>query len=317
MRSLVILLLAPVVLLASACGTAGRPAVPTATDQPTSADPVLAPSPALPQPGDLTLAHEAGSVLVGLSVRPALPGPNTVLVYLAPLAGPTAALDVPLSLDVRGSSASLTTCSRTCRSAMVDLAGGDQLEVRVDGAEGGTAAFDLPALPAEDGSALFQSLQDRMHRLRGYRVDERLGPADPVQRASYAFQAPDRMRVDLGNGSSTIWAGLTRYTHRPGASTWQAQNAGAAPVVPGFEWDPRASGADAQSARIVGQATVDGVETRELAFFDGTPQTPAWYQLWVDGGGLVRRAEMRAQGHFMTHRYFDFDAPLTVEPPRA
>ena len=89
------------------------------------------------------------------------------------------------------------------------------------------------------------------------------------------------------------------------------------PVVPGFEWDPRVSGADAQPARIVGQATVDGVDTRVLAFFDGTPQTPVWYQLWVDGDGLVHRAEMRAQGHFMTHRYVDFDAPLSVDPPPA
>jgi len=24
---------------------------------------------------------------------------------------------------------------------------------------------------------------------------------------------------------------------------------------------------------------------------------------------------MRAQGHFMEHRYFDFDAPLAIGPP--
>ncbi|MBV9358124.1 MAG: hypothetical protein JO023_21645 [Chloroflexi bacterium] len=315
MGNLVILLLAPVVLLASACGTAGPAPTQTASAPGTSADAVAVASPALPRPGDLSLAHEAGSVLVGLSVRPALPGPNTLLLYVAPMAGPAAALDVPLSLDVNGSSASLTTCSRTCRSAMVDLAGGDHLEVRVDGADGGTATFDLPAMPAEDGNALFQELQDRMHQLRSYRVDEQLGPADRVQTATYAFQAPDRMRVDLSSGASTIWDGLTRFTRRPGESAWQAQSAGAAPVVPGFEWDPRPSGADAQPAWIVGQATVDGVATRELAFFDGTPQTPVWYQVWVDDNGLARRAEMRAQGHFMTHRYFDFDAALTVEPP--
>jgi copper transport protein len=316
MRHLVILLVAPVVLLASACGTTGPSPAAPATDRQSTAASVVAPSPALPQPGDLTLAHEAGSVLVGLSVRPALPGPNTVLLYVAPLAGPSAALDVPLALDVNGSSTPLTTCSRTCRSATVDLAGGDHLDVKVDGLDGGSAAFDLPALPAADGSELFQQVQDRMHDLRSYRVDEQLGPAEPLQTATYAFQAPDRMRVDLGNGSSTIWAGLTRYTLAAGAATWQSQPAGAAPVVPGFEWDPRVAGADAQPARIVGLATVDGADTRVLAFFAGTPQTPVWYQLWVDRDGLVRRAEMRAQGHFMTHRYSDFDAPLSVEAPQ-
>lgn len=35
-------------------------------------------SPALPQPGDLSFGQNAGSVLIGLTVRPAQPGPNTV-----------------------------------------------------------------------------------------------------------------------------------------------------------------------------------------------------------------------------------------------
>jgi hypothetical protein len=35
----------------------------------------------------------------------------------------------------------------------------------------------------------------------------------------------------------------------------------------------------------------------------------------VDAQGLVTGGRMRAQGHFMEHRYFDFDAPLAIEPP--
>jgi len=37
--------------------------------------------------------------------------------------------------------------------------------------------------------------------------------------------------------------------------------------------------------------------------------------LVVDGQGLVHQAEMRARGHFMDQRYFDFDAAFSIVPP--
>src|SRR5215475_8669750 len=101
MRETLRLLAGGAVLLASACGASlGPPPTPTSPAVPDATQPqtLLAASPALPQPGDLTLAHEAGSILVGLSLRPALPGPNTLLLYVAPLAGPAAGADVPLTL---------------------------------------------------------------------------------------------------------------------------------------------------------------------------------------------------------------------------
>jgi hypothetical protein len=68
-------------------------------------------------------------------------------------------------------------------------------------------------------------------------------------------------------------------------------------------------------AHIVGADTVDGVQTQVLTFFLDLPQTPVWFRLWADADGLVHRAAMRAQGHFMDHRYTDFDAALSIEPP--
>src|SRR5438128_1777494 len=59
-------------------------------------------SPALPQRDDLTLADGAGNVLIGLTVRPAQPGPNTVLVHVLPLEGAAAAADVSVSLVING-----------------------------------------------------------------------------------------------------------------------------------------------------------------------------------------------------------------------
>jgi len=85
-------------------------------------------------------------------------------------------------------------------------------------------------------------------------------------------------------------------------------------TVPTFIWDapPRA---EYGAPRILGLEDVDGVPTRIVSFFVQVGQTPYWYRLWVDRDGLVRRAEMRGQGHFMDHHYRDFDAALRIEPP--
>src|SRR6266436_1880506 len=119
-------------------GVAYAAAVPTpspvsnATANPAATAAVA--SPALPQADDLTFGQDAGKVLVGLTVRPAQPGPNTLLVYVLPLEGPAAAADVPLRLVVSGQNVPLDTCSRTCRTANVTLNGGEHVEVAADGA---------------------------------------------------------------------------------------------------------------------------------------------------------------------------------------
>jgi hypothetical protein len=186
-------------------------------------------SPALPQGDDLTLADGAGNVLIGLTVRPAQPGPNTVLVHVLPLEGAAAAADVSVSLVINGQPVPLDFCARTCRTADVTLAGGEHVDVVADSASGGTAGFDLPALPTPDGNTLLQQMQDRMHRLCTFRSDELLRPAATPVETLYAFQAPDRMQMDISNGSHTIFVGGTRYMRddRSG-SAWQAEDAGIA-----------------------------------------------------------------------------------------
>jgi hypothetical protein len=269
----------------------------------------------MPRADDLTFGQDAGKVLVGLTVHPAQPGPNTLLVYVLPLEGPAAAADVPLSLAVSGQNVPLDTCSRTCRTANVTLVGGEHVDIVAGGASGGTAAFDLPTLPAQDGTALLQQVHDRMHLLHTYRVDETLGPAAPPLRADYVFEAPDRMQLSPANGETTVWVGPTRYTRQADSGTWQAEYFGTSLPVPSFVWDRPESGGAYVGAHVVGAETVGGVETHVLTFFVDLPQTPVWFRLWSDASGLVRRASMRAQGHFMDHRYTDFDAPIAIEPP--
>src|SRR6202165_4826058 len=116
--------LVPAMMLASVACAAAVPAAPPVSS--TAASPAATPaaaSPALPQADDLTFGQDAGKVLVGLTVRPAQPGPNTLLVYVMPLEGAAAAADVPLSLAISGQNVRLDTCSRTCRTANVTLIG--------------------------------------------------------------------------------------------------------------------------------------------------------------------------------------------------
>jgi hypothetical protein len=154
-----------------------------------------------------------------------------------PLEGPAAAADVPLSLAVSGQNIPLDTCSRTCRTASVTLVGGEHI-----GGTSGTAAFDLPRLPAQDGTALLQQVQDRMHHLHSYLVDETLGPATPVLRAANEFHAPDRMRLSPAIGETTVWVGPTRYTRQTDNGPWQAEDFGTSLPLPSFVWDISDSG---------------------------------------------------------------------------
>ena len=268
--------------------------------------------PALPRAGDLSFGQNAGSVLIGLTVRPAEPGPNTVLIYVLPLEGPAAAADLPLGVSVDGQSVGLDTCSRTCRIAAVNLVGGERVDVTTGTA---TASFVLPRLPTRDGTGLLQQVQDRMHQLHSYRVDETLGPATPPLQAAYLFEAPDRMQLTPLNGETTVWVGPKRYTRPVNSDNWQVDDFGSSLPVPSFIWDIPDSGGSYVAAHIVGPEGFEGIQTSVMTFFLDLPQTPVWFRLWVDGESLVHRASMRAQGHFMEHTYSGFNASLTIEAP--
>jgi hypothetical protein len=273
-------------------------------------------SPALPVADDLTFGNAAGTVLIGLTVLPAKPGPNVLLIYVAPKEGPSAAASVPVSMTLDGQPVQLTTCASSCRTANVSLGGGEHLEVTAGGPAGGIAFFDLPGLPAPSGGELLQQLNQRMHELQTYKIQETLGPASPPLSASYVFSAPDRMQLSPSDGNATIWIGPTRYSRDASSGAWRKQDFGTSPTVPSFIWDlPPAGGESYVGAHVVGSATVAGVDARELTFFMNLSHIPVWFQLWVDADGLVRQASMRAQDHFMDHTYTDFDAAVSITPP--
>jgi copper transport protein len=300
-------------VIALAALLAAYPLPPARLGEAEAAEQPLAGAAALPREGDLTLGGDAGEVLVGLTIRPVERGPNEALLYVLPLEGEEAAAGLRVRVSAGGPALPAEDCGLTCRRADLMLRGGERVEVHVAGKTGGTAMFDIPALPPPDGTALYERMQQKMHALRTYRLEESLSSGRAVVRADYAFQAPDRMRIRLDSGSERVIVGNREWRREGPGERWRADQA-IPPEVPKFIWD---FGGDPVGLRVLGKEELDGIATTVLSFFGGSGNVPIWYRLWVDSQGLVRRAEMRAQGHFMDHRYFDFGAPFQVEPPTA
>ncbi len=271
-----------------------------------------APSPvsAFPRQGDLTIAGRAGDTMVGLTIRPALPGRNHIVAYLAP--DPPAAATIWLSTGSGRST--LTACGQSCRAGTVDLRGGEQVVLQVVGAHGGNARFRLPALPPPDGTALVQRATRRMAALQRYRVDEVFSGIH----SSYAFARPHQMWLRTwlsGKPRDTLWLGSSVYKRTDPSGDWSAPSPTDPVPVPYLAWQPFAPFVDVST---VGTATVDGVAVSLVSFFGGhgDDPEPVWFTLWVDlRSDRVLRSQMWAPNHFMDDRYYAFDQPVDIPRP--
>jgi hypothetical protein len=175
-----------------------------------------------------------------------------------------------------------------------------------------TMTAGLP-IPAADGSAELQRALQAMEDLRSARLEERLrGSLDgPTFTTSYAFAAPDRMRIETDTGERLVIGG-TEYRREDGGAWTSLEWPGSPFAWPGSYY--RDFWANAAAVRIIGEETVDGIGSRIVAFV--RPDLPAWFRIWVGvDDGLVRRMEMRAEGHLMEHDYRRLDEPVSIEPP--
>jgi copper transport protein len=269
----------------------------------------------IPVGGALTLGSHAGPVLVGLTLSPAAPGSNEMTIYVQSLDGPAATAALPVKATVNGKPVTLTQCADTCRKGRAKLRGGDRVTVDVGTPAGGRAEFSLPPLPTASGGQVLIRMQATMGAITSFRLNEELTSGlGTTIRTNYAFVTPNSFEsrgVNSGTAFGIVWIGDTRWLRKPNG-TWEVERGASAPPVPSYIWDYFKPYRD---VRIVGSPVVDGVPTTEIAFAGGDQDLPIWFQLWVDAQGLVHRAQMRAPGHFMDHRYFDFDAPITIAPP--
>jgi copper transport protein len=304
------------VVIGAAAALAAYPVVPKeareAAEVPVASGSGAARASAFPQPGDLTMGGRAGQIMVGLTVHPGRPGKNTVRAYLASPATPAARARI----QVQGRWHALSSCGGPCRTGTVDLNSGERLALAVAGPAGGTAAFDLPTLPAKDGTTLARSALAQMNRLDSYRVAEVLSGF----RSAYAYARPHQMwlRTWYGDGvQQSLWLGSSLYVKTGPRARWQLKSRGSLAPVPYFVWDPFRPLVD---ARILGTGTVSGVPVTVVSAFGGHGSEPdsVWFTLWVDRKtGRVLRSQMWAPNHFMDDHYHAFNRPAGIPTPRA
>jgi hypothetical protein len=212
---------------------------------------------------------------------------------------------------VQGRWRTLSSCGGPCRTATVDLRGGERLAVAVAGPIGGMAAFDLPSLPARDGTALARSATAQMNLLRTYQVAEVLSGF----RSAYAYARPHQLwlRTWYGDGvQQSLWLGSSLYVKTSAGAPWRLKSKGTLAPVPYFNWYPFRPLLD---AHIVGTGTVSGVPVTVVTAFGGHGSDPdsVWFTLSVDQKtGRVLRSQMWAPDHFMNDRYHAFNRPAGI-----
>lgn len=128
--------------------------------------------------------------------------------------------------------------------------------------------------------------------------------------ARYRFAAPNAFEIRV-NDRHEIVVGRRSFRRQPGSPQWEA---GTWPVS--YRWPHgyyREYWKGATAVRLLGTDTVDGAATRIIGFV--RPDLPAWFRVYVDDAGRVRRQEMLASGHLMRHDYRDLGTAGPISPP--
>lgn len=268
--------------------------------------------------GDLTLAGNAGPTLVTLTIGPTGTGPAVLTARLQDATG-TALTAATVAVTLQGPDGAApreTTLTevrgRFIGSADLSKPGPWTIDARVTPTNGapGTARFQL-TLPAGGARYLLVAADAAMNRLTSLREHQTLSSGGATVTSDYEYVAPDRIHIQVDNGSETIGIGPRRFdrTRLTGwqSSPWVSESGGYR--WPNFDYARRAT-----EVTLLGQETVDGVNCWVVTFLD--PETEARYTFWIgDRDSLIRRERMVAPGHYMESRLGDFNAPMTIEAP--
>jgi methionine-rich copper-binding protein CopC/putative copper export protein len=282
------------------------------------ADPIN-PLAALTHRDAVSLAQPSGPFVVALTLLPPRPGNVTArvnIVGLDPGDGLRAGVVVARG-DAGTTRRALQPCGTGCMEGRLRLGSGSStFTVTATTNRQPIRAEYRIALPAADGSAALGDAMDAMERLGSARMRETLRGAEgsPPIVTDYTFDAPDAMRFDVSDGSSTIAVGARSARRDTPSAAWTVTNS-----PPGFHWPHRyyrAFWTPAAAVRLLGHDTVEGHDAEVIGFV--RPDIAAWFRIWVDrDSGVVRRMEMRAEGHLMEDAYQSFDQPADVTLPSA
>jgi copper transport protein len=263
----------------------------------------------------VSVAGSSGPYVLGLTILPPEPGPVEFRLQLLGLEPGDAPRDARVAGTGPGAfEAVLEPCGLGCFAGKgsIERTGEWRFEVSVTTNRSVASWSTRLPIPALDGAAEFVRALDAMDGLHSARLEERLQASldGPTFAAEYGFAAPDRMRIDAGT-SERIVIGGSEYRREVGGA-WQSLAWPGSPFAwPGSYY--RDFWANAAAVRILSEETVDGVPSWVVGFV--RPELPAWFRIWVGiDDGLVRRMDMRAEGHLMVQDW-TLDVPVSIEPP--
>lgn len=296
---------------------------------------------------EVPVAAEPGRDLsVRLQVEPARPGENRVWLLVADANGAPLGADqllVPPLLDFVSLNESV---EQRAVSTAADGAGAfavDGVQLSLDGwwrveatiARMGRPVTRMPfylmlpdpnvngqnAPPIPDASTEARALFERglvgLTSPRSMRFDQRLsGGTGTAVESSHAVTAGGEGRPPASSlfaaEFEAVTVGEVQWVRQPGLN-WTEREA--VPVFLPSDWGE--DYVDATGFRLGRIEEVEGERCQFVSFVvPATGDRSAWYGWWVGlESGRVRRETMVARGHYMVYRFYEFDAPFTIEPP--
>ena len=252
-----------------------------------------------PPRGALVLGGESGGRAVALAVGK---GRLTATV-LSPVGGPLSGLKVAFATGAKVVPAS--TCGQGCYSAAAPRPG--HVQVRLSGSR--PVDFEIPARTAPAAAIVARAARvTRELKSLVYVESLRSTPKGGLL-TTWSMQAPNEVEYRIRNGAQAIVLGTKRWDRDRVGAKWRRSEQLPALRVPQPAWGSRAT-----NAYVLGQTRIGGRTAWLVSFVN--PDTPAWFTVAIDRATYrPLRLRMTAAAHFMTHRYLEFNRPLTIEPP--
>lgn len=150
-----------------------------------------------------------------------------------------------------------------------------------------------------------------MERVRTVKVDEELGGSGSVRQTQYEFAAPDRMHALADDGAEYVVVGNIRYFREGKDKPWQAGSwAGPKPFsFPVYRYVEMA-----QNPMLLEVQDIGGIPYYRVAFRDES--SDAYFEVLVGARDfLTNELRMLYPGHYMRHRFYDYDVRVDIQPP--
>jgi hypothetical protein len=274
------------------------PAAPTVLPAKRSSEPAF---PAPPK-GAIVFGRQAGDDVLALAVVPGKP-----LTLRASILGGQgqAAEGREVSFGVGGWTLTGKPCGPGCYRATTARVP-KTVEVRVAGTKPVRWNVTLPKpWPPRDAMSIVARATKTFRNLETLTTDDSLSSGiGTTLRTHWVVAAPNRLSYQVVGGPSAVIIGNTRWDKAAPNEPWirSAQTPIHQPTPFWVTW---------KNAHVIGETPT----TWRVTFFD--PKTPGWYQIEVaKKTGRTLDLRMQAAAHFMRQTYGNFNAPVSIAPPR-